>query len=109
MTKDELVSAIAKDTGQTKAAATAALEAAVTNIGSALAKGDSIRIPGLGTFGTKKVEARVGRNPKTSEAINIPASTRVSFSTSRSLKLAVNGQVEAAAPPAAKKAAKKAA
>jgi DNA-binding protein HU-beta len=56
-----------------------------------LANGDKIQLVGFGTFEVKNREARVGRNPKTKEQINIPASKSPVFKAGKVLKEAVNG------------------
>ena len=48
-------------------------------IGDTLASEGRISLTGLGTFNTKKREARVGRNPRTGESLDIPAKTVVTF------------------------------
>ena len=58
-------------------------------IGAALARGEKVVIPGFGTFARTSRAARVGRHPRTREAIEIPASNSVSFKASKALKDAV--------------------
>ena len=65
------------------------VESVFTSITDSLAKGDTVRINGVGTFGTAATAARTGRNPSTGEALEIPASTRVSFKAASALKKAV--------------------
>lgn len=89
MTKPELVSAIiaGSDVELSKAQVEATLsgltDAIVKNV---LKKGDSIGLPGLGTFKQKKSAARTGRNPQTGEALKISAKTKIGFSMSSTLK-----------------------
>ena len=59
-------------------------------VGDALAKGSSVPLVGLGTFSVRNREARMGRNPKTGEAVFISASSVVSFKAGKTLKDAVN-------------------
>jgi DNA-binding protein HU-beta len=54
-----------------------------------LVKGDKVRILGLGIFQVKRREARMGRNPRTGEAVKIKASKKVTFRASKELKEAV--------------------
>jgi len=90
VTKAELIAAIAEQAGVTKAQAEDVLNA-VTNavIPQALAAGESIQLIGFGTFEVRERAARTGRNPKTGETIQIPASKTVGFKAGKKLKDAV--------------------
>lgn len=90
MKKVELVEAVAKETGLTKADANRALDATLAAITGALAKGDSVPLVGFGTFKTAKRAAREGRNPRTGETVKIAARTAVTFKAGSALKDAVN-------------------
>lgn len=90
MNKRVLVEAIAADTGLDLATAEAALNAAVGAIGTALAEGDKVIIPGFGTFETRTRAARTGRNPQTGEPIKIAASTTPAFKPATALKQGVS-------------------
>ncbi|MBQ3435679.1 MAG: HU family DNA-binding protein [Bacilli bacterium] len=90
MKKVELVEAVAKKTGLTKADANRALDATLAAITGALAKGDSVPLVGFGTFKTAKRAAREGRNPRTGETVKIAARTAVTFKAGSALKDAVN-------------------
>ena len=57
----------------------------------ALKQGDSIRLPGIGTFKVVERAARMGRNPRTGEQISIPARRQVKFTASKSLSEALKG------------------
>ena len=61
----------------------------VTLIVKNLKKGNRIRIAGLGILQVKKRAARMGRNPATGEAIQIPAKKKIAFRASKELKEAV--------------------
>lgn len=91
MNKSELVEAIAKDTELSKADAERALSATVETITKALKKGDSVQLVGFGTFSVSKRAARKGKNPRTGEAIKIPARKVPKFSAGKSLKDTVSG------------------
>ena len=65
---------------------------AFETIGEALAKHEEVRIAGFGTFGTKNRPARTGRNPRTGEAVSIPASVAPAFRAGKALEEAVNGR-----------------
>ena len=90
MKKADLVEAIAKQTGLTKADATRALEATFEVITKALKKGERVPVAGFGTFNVSKRKAREGRNPQTGAAVKIPARKAVTFKAGTALKEAVN-------------------
>jgi len=86
-TKSELVAAIAKDAELSNAAAERALNSALENIKKTVAKGGTITLVGFGSF---SCAARTGRNPRTGEAIKIPATKTVKFTAGKGFKDAVN-------------------
>lgn len=86
MTKTELIAATAENTGLTKKDAERAVNAALDAITAELVAGNRVQLAGFGIFETKTRQARTGRNPKTKEAIAIPASTSVAFKPSKTLK-----------------------
>ncbi len=86
MNKTELVAAIAEKTDLTKKDSEAALAAVVDAITEALIKGDKVQLIGFGSFEVKNRAARVGRNPKTKEAIEIAASRYPVFKAGKALK-----------------------
>jgi len=90
MNKRDLVNAVAKKTGGSKASVEAMLEAVVGTLTATLAKGGKVALIGFGTFSTSKRAARTGRNPATGAAIKIPASKVAKFSAGAGLKKAVN-------------------
>ncbi len=90
MNKSEFVNAIAEETGLTKADAARAADAFVDVVTRALKDGDSVSLIGFGTFSVKRREARTGRNPRTGDAIKIPASNIPGFKAGKALKDAVN-------------------
>ncbi|OOS02343.1 DNA-binding protein HU-beta [Moraxella cuniculi DSM 21768] len=90
MNKSELVDNIASLAGLTKDQATKALNAFTESVQDALQRGDSVTLVGFGTFSVKERQARTGRNPKTLETIEIPASKVPSFKAGKGLKDAVN-------------------
>lgn len=79
MNKTELVNAIAEKAGINKVQAKAALDATIDSIAAALAAGDKVALIGFGTFGVAEKGARTGINPRTKEAIKIPARKAVKF------------------------------
>ena len=72
MNKTELIEKIAKNTGQSKTAAAAAVDSMIDGITKSLKKGDSITFVGFGTFSTSKRKARTARNPQTGEEVAVP-------------------------------------
>ena len=86
MTKTELVAAVAEKSGLTKKDAERAVSSVFETITAQLMKGEKVQISGFGIFEVKEREARVGRNPRTKEAIEIPASKAPSFKASKALK-----------------------
>ncbi|MBP3634820.1 MAG: HU family DNA-binding protein [Oscillospiraceae bacterium] len=86
MNKTELIAEVAAKAGLSKKDAEKALNATIDTIADTLAKGDKVQLVGFGGFETKKREARMGRNPKTKEAIQIPASCVPVFKAGKALK-----------------------
>lgn len=86
MNKSELIKAIAADADLTQADAGRALDATVEIITKAVKKGDSVAITGFGTFARKDRPARIGRNPRTGEAVKIKAKKSATFKPSSALK-----------------------
>jgi DNA-binding protein HU-beta len=91
MNKKELVEAMAAKTGSSGAAAGSVVNALVEIISDTLKKGDSLTLPGFGTFEVRERAARTGRNPKTGEELKIAASRIAAFKPGAALKAAVNG------------------
>jgi len=89
MNKTELVAAVAQKTGLTKKDAERVVNAAVDTVVESMKKGEKVQLSGFGIFEVKTREARVGRNPRTKESIQIPASRQPVFKASKTLKDAV--------------------
>ena len=89
MNKTELIEHIAKQADISKAAATRALEALIGGVKTTLKKNGSVSIVGFGTFAVAKRAGRTGRNPRTGETIEIPATYGVRISAGSLLKKAV--------------------
>ncbi|KAG0163583.1 hypothetical protein DFQ28_007508 [Apophysomyces sp. BC1034] len=90
MNKQELIDAVAVQTGASKAQTGEALDTLLEVIKKAVSKGDSVQLIGFGSFGSGKRAARTGRNPKTGETIKIPAAKTVKFTAGKAFKDAVN-------------------
>jgi DNA-binding protein HU-beta len=90
MNKTDLINAVAEHAELTKADAGRALEAFFVTVQKALKNGDDVSVVGFGTFTVRERAARTGRNPRTNEEINIPASKIPAFKAGKGLKDAVN-------------------
>ena len=86
MNKTELINAVAEKAALSKKDSEAAVNAALEAITGALSDGEKVQLVGFGSFEVKKREARVGRNPKTKDAIEIPASKVPVFKAGKALK-----------------------
>ena len=91
MNKSELSSQVADQASLSKAQAGQVVDAVFSAIANALARDESVAIPGFGTFSTKTREARQGRNPRTGESIAIAASKAPSFKAGKTLRDAMRG------------------
>ena len=88
MNKADLIEAMARHLGSSKAEGERALEAFTGSISAGLKKGE-VAIVGFGTFRVSHRAARMGRNPKTQEPMQIGASTSVAFRAGKALKESV--------------------
>ncbi len=86
MNKTEFVNAIAEKEGLEKKKAEQAVNAVLEGIQDALAKGEKLQFVGFGTFEVRERPAKQGRNPKTGETINIPASKAPAFKAGKAFK-----------------------
>ena len=90
MNKNELISAVAEKADLTKAQAGDAVDALFDIVSDTLKSGDEVRIIGFGNFSVTERAATEGRNPRTGETIQIPASKTPKFKAGKGLKDAVN-------------------
>ena len=86
MNKTDIISEVAQKTGMTKKDAERVINATIETIEANLVKGEKVQISGFGIFEVKAREARVGRNPRTKETIQIPATKAPVFKASKALK-----------------------
>ena len=86
MNKTELIAAVAAKTGLTKKDAEKVVNATIDTITESMVNGDKVNVSGFGIFEVKAREARVGRNPRTKETIQIPATKLPAFKASKTLK-----------------------
>ena len=90
MNKNDLVALVADAAGLSKIDATKAVDAVFDGIIQSLKKGEEVRLVGFGTFDVSERAASEGRNPRTGEKINIPASKQPKFKAGKTLKDALN-------------------
>jgi DNA-binding protein HU-beta len=107
MNTNEIADQIATEQGLTNAAAKQAIEAVVTAIINAAAKGDEISLSGFGKFKVTSRAAREGRNPATGATIKIAASKKLSFTPAKAVKDALNHIPKPASKKSAAAKAKK--
>jgi len=89
MNKADLINAVSASTEYSKKDTEAVITATLAAITDALKEGEKVQLVGFGSFEVKKRAARIGRNPKTKEAIEIPASVAPIFKAGKALKDAV--------------------
>lgn len=85
----DLIAAVAEDTELSRAKAAEVVDAVFGAIEKALKNQEEVRLVGFGTFATAERKAGTGRNPRTGEEMEIPASTTVRFKAGKGLKDAV--------------------
>lgn len=90
MNKTELIAAVAESTSLSKKDAENAVTAVINSITTALTQGDKVQIAGFGTFEVRERSERIGRDPRTSAEIIIPASKAPAFKAGKALKESVN-------------------
>ncbi len=90
MSKTDLVNYIAEETGLTKADASRALEAMMNGVVKGLKEEGKVTLTGFCTFTAKNKEAKMGRNPKTGEPVQIPARVAATIKAGSKLKEALN-------------------
>ena len=86
MNKTELITLAAQNAGMARKDAERVVNAAIDAITAALVNGDKVQLSGFGSFEVKDREARMGRNPHTKEAVEIPATKVPVFKASKALK-----------------------
>ncbi len=91
MNKNDMIAKVCEALDVSKADGAKAVDAVFDSITSALSAGDEVRLVGFGTFAVAERAASKGRNPRTGEVIDIPASKQPKFKAGKGLKDAVNG------------------
>lgn len=89
MNKKQLIDAMAKKAEIAPEVAGKALEAFVDSVTEALKAGDNVQLVGIFSFQVSKRPARIGRNPATGAAINVPAKKVIKFKAGKSLEDAI--------------------
>ncbi|PZR86539.1 MAG: DNA-binding protein [Stutzerimonas stutzeri] len=89
MTKNELIAAVADETGKPKADVAAILASLAATVSKTLKAGDDVTLGGVGKFAAAKRDARQARNPSTGAMIDVPAKTVVKFKVAKDLADAV--------------------
>jgi DNA-binding protein HU-beta len=90
LNKNDLIAAVMNDAGLTKKDASNAVDGVFSAITDALKGGQEVRLVGFGTFSVAHRAASQGRNPRTGEPIQIPASKQPKFKAGKALKDSVN-------------------
>lgn len=90
MNKNDLIAAVAAATDMSKADSTKAVDGVLEAVTGSLKSGNEVRLVGFGTFSVADRAASTGRNPRTGESIQIPASKQPKFKAGKALKDAVN-------------------
>ena len=90
MNKAELIEKVASASGVTKSDVEKVVSGFIDTVQSAVAVDDKVTLPGFGAWSRSQRKARVGRNPRTGDPVNIPASKAVKFSVGARFKEQVN-------------------
>ena len=98
MTKTDLIEGLSNKLGLVKIDAERVVDGVLDAITEALKQDDRVNISGFGTFAVSMRDARTGRNPKTGESVEIPASRSAKFRPGKQLKESLSG-VPAASEP----------
>ena len=90
MNKNDLIAAVSEKTGLSKNDTTKTVVGVLETIENQLKQGGDVRLVGFGTFSVSNRAASEGRNPRTGEKIQIPASKQPKFKAGKGLKDSVN-------------------
>ena len=99
MTKADLVEEVSKVTELTRKDSEVIVDTLFESVIKALRTGDKLEVRGFGSFRVRQRNARVGRNPKTGDKVEVPAKKVPYFKPSKELKDLINGDGAPAAPP----------
>lgn len=90
MNKADLINSISEKTGLSKSKTNEVVDAFVASVTESLKRGEKVTLVNFGTFNTSQRDARVGRNPKTGESIEIPAKRVARFKVGNGLSKNIN-------------------
>ena len=90
MNKSDLAQHVAGETGMSRSAAEAAVNAMLSGIAGSLARDEPVSLLGFGTFAARHRPARTARNPRTGGTVAVAASTTAAFKPGKTLKDALN-------------------
>ena len=105
MTKADLIEEVSRVVEMTRKDSEVIVESIFDSVVKSLRSGDKIEIRGFGSFRTRQRQARIGRNPKTGERVEVPAKRIPFFKPSKELKDLVNNDATSSAAAAAEPAA----
>lgn len=90
MNKEQLIASVAEDLGVSKTQSKDAIESVLRQISNGLQEDEQVTLKGFGTFNVRTLPARLGRNPATGAALDIPERQHVGFKAHNALKDAVS-------------------
>ena len=90
MNKQDLISAVASDTGLARGETSKIVECLLSTISDSLKAGEDVRLVGFGTFSVTRRKASVGRNPRTGQVMNIDETSQPKFRAGKALKECLN-------------------
>ena|ERR1700682_512331 len=96
MTKAQFVEALSQQLDQSKQASERLLDAVFKTVTDALRQGEKVDLRGFGTFKIRETKARQARNPRTGEAVAVPAKKIGTFKPSKELSALLNAEAVAA-------------
>jgi len=95
MTKAQLIDALSQRLGQSKQDSERVLDAVLDTAKAALQQGEKLDLRGFGTFKLRESKARLARNPRTGETVNVPAKKVAAFKPSKELAALLNPESSA--------------
>jgi len=98
MTKADLIDEVSRVVEMTRKESEIIVETIFDSIVKSLRTGDKIEIRGFGSFRTRQRQARIGRNPKSGDRVDVPAKRIPFFKPSKELRDLVNGPAPAESP-----------
>ena len=86
VTRADLAEAVYREIGLSRSESSELVESVINHIGSALLKGETVKLAGFGTFSLRDKKERMGRNPKTGKAVPITSRRVLVFKPSHILR-----------------------